>query len=170
MKFRYAAFVFLLVAATSCNTGLAPLNEPSGFRGVIRFKNWPRPDSVQAISLVAFEKYPTDSSGIIPGLFAGIIAVYPDLSPEHRLPKYVDSIQYEFTLKNGINLQLKNYEYIILAQQYGPNVLTDWRPAGVYSTGTNSFTPSPVRVLLHRIIPAINIAVDFSNPPPKPWR
>lgn len=169
MKHRFIFFIALfLVLYPSCDTGLTPLNEPSGFRGVVRFKNWPSADSVRELRIVAFESYPTDSSGIIPALLAGTAAVYPEL--ERRLPTFVDSIEYEFTTKNGLNLQLRNYVYIILAQQYGPNVFNDWRPAGVYAARPNSFDPAPVRVLLHRIVPNIDIDVDFNNPPPRPWR
>lgn len=161
-------FAALLLFVSGCDTGLLPLNEQSGFRGVIRFKNWPPSDSVRELRIVAFEAYPTDSAGIIVALLAGRAAVYPPL--DKRLPTFVDSIDYEFTTKEGLNLQVKNYEYIILAQQYGPSVLTDWQPAGVYTALPNTFAPAPVRVLLHRIVPNIDIDVDFRNLPPKPWR
>lgn len=161
-------FATFLLCSSGCDTGLTPLNEPSGFRGVIRFKNWPSPDSVREIRIVAFEEFPTDSTGIIATLATGRAAVYPEL--DQRLPTFVDSIEYEFTTKLGINLQLRNYAYIILAQQYGPNVFTDWRPAGVYTARTNTFDPAPIRVLLHRIAQNIDIDVDFRNPPPRPWR
>ncbi len=158
----------LMLFSSGCDTGLLPLNEQSGFRGVVRFKNWPSPDSVRELRIVAFEAFPTDSAGILVALLEGRAAIYPPL--EKRLPTFVDSIEYEFTTKEGLNLQSKNYAYIILAQQYGPNVLTDWQPAGVYTFLPNTFTPAPVRVLLHRITPNIDIDVDFRNLPPKPWR
>ena len=168
-KCQCLAFASVLILFFSgCNTGLTPLNEPSGFRGIIRFKNWPPPDSIREIRLVAFETYPTDSAGILPTLLEGRAAVFPEL--ERKLPLFVDSLQYEFTTENGLNLQLKNYEYIILAVQYGPNVLSDWRPAGVYTSTPSTFDPTPVRVLLHRITPGIDIHVDFHNLPPRPWR
>ncbi len=165
------SLVVLLVLA-SCNTGLSPVNEPSGFRGVVRFKNWPPPDSVRDLRIVAFESYPTDSSNIISSLLQGTAAFYPDLGVrfETVFPRNADSSAYVFTIQDGYNLQLKNYTYIILAQQYGPNVFTDWRPAGVYSVRPNSFDPASVRVLLHQVMPDININVDFDNPPPRPWR
>jgi hypothetical protein len=162
---------FLLPFWSGCDTGLGPILEPSGFSGVIRFKNWPSADSVQDLRIVAFEQYPADSSRIFEVLFTGRAAVYmSDLSVKGSLPKFVDSAPYEFTNKTGINLQTKQYNYIIVAQKYGPNVYTDWKPAGVYTLTPGSFDPSPVRVLLHRIIPNVDIDVDFHNPPPKPWR
>lgn len=156
--------------AAGCDTGLAPINEPSGFSGVIRFKNWPPADSVRDLRIVAFETYPRDSAGILLTLLSGRAAVYPaDLSSKGSLPKFVDSTPYEFNTKNGINLKVQQYNYIVVAQLYGSNSFTDWRPAGVYTTEPNTFNPSPVRVLLHKITPNIDIEVDFHNPPPKPW-
>ena len=166
--FVVALYAALLLLSSGCDTGLLPLNDPSGFRGVIRFRNWPPADSVRELRVVAFETYPSDSAGIIVTLLSGRAAVYPEL--EKRLPKFVDSLKYEFTTKEGLNLQTRNYEYIIVALQYGPNVLTDWRPAGVYTTRPNTFDYAPVRVLLHRVAQDIDIYVDFNNPPPRPWR
>jgi hypothetical protein len=160
----------IILLSSGCDTGLGPINEPSGFSGVIRFKNWPPADSVRDLRIVVFEKYPSDSAGILITLLAGRAAVYPaDLSSKGSLPKFVDSAPYLFNTKNGINLKVQQYNYIVVAQLYGPNSFTDWRPAGVYTTEPNTFNPSPVRVLLHRIVPNIDIEVDFHNPPPKPW-
>jgi hypothetical protein len=64
---------------------------------------------------------------------------------------------------------VKKYDYFVVAWQYGPNILSDWAPAGVYSTVPYSNVPAPVRVLLHRIGRA-DLYVDFHKPPPKPWR
>ena len=171
---NHTSFARTLVAALFffpawCDTGLMPLNEPAGISGVIRFKNWPPADSVRELRLVAFETYPNDSLGILAALLGGRAAVYPELSVSGGLPKFVDALNYSWTTKQGVNLQLKKYDYFVVAQQYGPNILSDWRPAGVYSTVPNSFEPAPVRLLLHRILPNIDIQVDFHNPPPKPW-
>jgi hypothetical protein len=165
---RFARALVVVFIFSACDTGLAPLNEPSGFRGVVRFQNWPPADSVREIRIVAFEQYPTDSAGILASLIAGTAAVYPEL--EQRLPRFVDTLGYEFTTKKGLNLRVTNYNYIIVAQQYGPNVFTDWKPAGVYATRPDSFEPAPLRILLHRITPNVDINVDFNNPPPRPWR
>jgi len=168
LLFLAALFFFYY---SGCDTGLEPPTGESGFSGVIRFTNWPSTaDSVRELRLVAFEEYPSDSTGIIYALLSGRAAVYPpDLSSKGSLPKFVDTVAYTFNTKNGINLQVQTYAYIVVAQQYGPNIFTDWRPAGVYSTQPNSFEPAPVRVLLHRVATNIDIQVDFHNPPPKPW-
>lgn len=159
----------LLVMLSACNDELGPLHEPSGFSGVIRFKNWPPADSIREMRLVAFATPPTDSSGIIPLLLAGKAAVYPKL-PGDYLPTLVDSLKYEFTTEQGTNLQVIEYPYVAIMYQYGPNIFADWRPAGVYSGRPDSFDPAPVRVLLHRVVEGIDISVDFNNLPPPPWR
>ncbi len=152
-----------------CHEELGPLNEPSGFSGVIRFKNWPPATDIKEMRLVALEEIPRDSSGVIPLLLAGKAAVYPPL-PGDYFQTLVDSIAYEFTEKSGTNLQVMNYPYVAVWYQYGSNILHDWRPAGVYSTGPGSFDPVPVRVLLHRITSHVDIQVDFKNLPPLPWQ
>lgn len=159
--------VFLLLVP-GCDTGLGPLNEPSGFSGVIRYTNWPSADSLRAIRLVAFESYPSDSSGILIALLTGKATVYPIIG-QPNLPSYVDETAYVFTT-TGTTLQIKEYDYVAVAVQYGPNILTDWWPVGVYTKEAGTFNPSPVRVLLHRITPGIDINVDFHNRPPRPWR
>ena len=157
----------LIASGCDTGTGLAPLNEPSGFSGVISFKNWPPPDSVQELRVVAFESYPTDSSGILVALLSGRAVVYPQIG-QKGLRQYLDTLHYEFTDK-GTNLQAKLYGYVAVAWKYGSNIFVDWRPAGVYTTTPGTFQYAPVRVLTHRITPDINIDVDFHNPPPRPW-
>jgi len=170
--------MFLRTAATmlsvftllwsGCDKGLEPLNEPSGFSGVIRFKNWPPPDSALELRIAAFETYPSDTSSIVRALFAGNAVVYPPVG-KTGFPKFVDSIAYVFSNEGAI-IKVTEYKYVALAWRYGTNFLVDWRPAGVYTTTPGSFDPAPVRVLLHRITPDIDIEVDFYNLPPKPWQ
>ena len=66
-----SALTLLLIGCLGCNEELGPINEPSGFRGVIRFKNWPPPDSLRDLRLVAFDAFPTDSAQILITLLAG---------------------------------------------------------------------------------------------------
>jgi hypothetical protein len=118
--------------------------------------------------IVVFESYPTDSAGILATLLAGHGAVFPAIGT--KFPAFVDSLPYTFTTTDGTNLQVRSYDYVIVAQQFGPNVLTDWSPVGVYPAAPGTFVPAPVRVILHHVIQGIDIQVDFHNPPPKPWR
>lgn len=168
LRLLLAASFFLPLLNGGCDTGLTPLNEPSGFSGTIRYKNWPPADSLRSIRLVAFETYPSDSAGILTALLSGRATVYPTIG-QPDLPSYVDESPYVFTT-SGTSLQVKEYTYVAVAVQYGPNILSDWWPVGVYSREFGTFSPSPVRVLLHRIVPGIDIDVDFHNRPPKPWR
>ena len=178
---RFAATLVILciLSHSGCDTGLAPLVErDTGFSGVIHFKNWPPPNSVLELRLVAFKQYPTDSASILIALYQGRVVVYPPVGTpgfskwaDSSRTKLADSLRFEITTNTpGSTLELIKYDYVALALRYGPNLLSDWRPAGVYTTTPGSFDPAPVRVLLHRIIPDINIEVDFSNPPPRPWR
>jgi hypothetical protein len=163
-----ALLTALTICCIGCDEGLAPLNEPSGFSGVISFRNWPPADSVRELRLVAFQEYPSDSSGIIPALLAGRAVIYPQIA-EKGFRAFVDTIQYSFTTR-GTNLQVVTYNYVAVAWQYGSNVFADWRPAGVYTLQPGTFEPAPVHMLLHQITPNIDIQVDFHNPPPNPWR
>ncbi len=168
-KARIGTLAALMLTALACNEELGPLHEPSGFSGVIRFHNWPPADSIWEMRIVAFAVLPTDSAGIIPLLLAGKAAAYPPVSGDY-LPTLVDSVVYSFTTVSGTNLQVEEYPYVAVMYQYGPNIFHDWRPAGVYSGLVGSFSPAPLRVLLHRVTPGINIDVDFHNLPPIPWQ
>jgi hypothetical protein len=163
----FSLLLTLSLGTPGCDTGLEPLNEPSGFSGVIRYKNWPSADSLHSIRLVAFESYPSDSAGILPALLSGKATVYPTIG-QPDLPSFVDETPYRFT-NQGTTLQVKEYKYVAIAVQYGPNILKDWWPVGVYAAEPGTFNPAPVRVLLHRITSGIDIDVDFHNRPPKPW-
>jgi hypothetical protein len=162
-------FCLAVVIGLGCNEELGPLNEPSGFSGVIHFKNWPPATDIKEMRLVAIEEIPKDSTSVIPLLLAGKAAVYPPV-PGDYFQTLVDTIIYEFTNKSGTNLQVKNYPYVAVWYQYGPNILRDWRPAGIYTTGPGAFDPAPVRVVLHRVVPHVDILVDFKNLPPLPWQ
>jgi len=173
---RHAATVItaLVLFAAGCDTGLSPPDEPSGFSGVIRFKHWPSADSVWELRIVAFPSYPNDSANILLDVAQRLVSVYPQIGQPNLLSDttqhvlFADSIHYSFT-SSGTTLDVGVYNYVAFAWRPTAN-LFDWRPAGVYSTGPGQFDPAPVRVLLHKNVTGINIDVDFSNPPPKPWR
>lgn len=160
--------VFFAAAFAGCDKGLTPVNTPSGFSGVIRFKNWPDFSKVLELRLVAFQEFPSDSVGIFPALLAGQVAIYPQVGSTGLPHSGQDSVSYVFTTA-GTLLQVTNYKYIALAQRYGTGYFTDWKPCGVYAVSPGSFEPAVVRVLLHRVVPNVDLNVDFNNPPPKPW-
>ncbi len=163
-----ALFAALIFFAWGCNEELGPLNAATGFSGVLNFKNWPAPDSVREMRLIVFDAVPTDSAQILPSLLAGHAAIWP--AAGKHFPMFLDSVAYEFTTTTGTNLQVKNYEYVAVVFQFGPSVLTDWAIAGVYTEPGTASTPEPLRVLLHRVQPNVDIDIDFHNLPPRPWR
>ena len=171
MKRTLVHLVFLapLVLAMGCNEELGPLNAESGFSGVLRFKNWPPADSNFEMRLIVFDDVPTDSNAVIPTLLAGKAAIWPAAGVD--FPTMIDSLPYTFTTRTGTNLRVKNYNYVAVVWQYGRNLLHDWRPAGVYTASApNASLPAPLRIVLHRTIPNVDIMVDFHNLPPIPWR
>ena len=100
-------------------------------------------------------------------LASGQAVVFPPFGVT-GFPKGQDTLHYEWLTKGG-NLQLRSYEYVVMAWRYGPNLFADWRPVGVYALNPGSFDPAPVRVLLHRITD-VSFECDFLNPPPRPWK
>ena len=50
-------------------------NAPFGFSGVILFKNWPSPDSVQELRLLASRELPSDSVSFLNAYIVGQGAV-----------------------------------------------------------------------------------------------
>jgi hypothetical protein len=143
-------------------------NEPSGFSGVIRFKNWPPADSVLELRLMAFTELRSDTVTLLAALVLGHALTYPPVGRK-GFAINIDTIQYAFT-SEGTSLQVTTYKYIAVAQRYGPNIFTDWRPCGVYSAGLQPFDPTPVKIVANQVTPNTDIAVDFKNPPPRLWQ
>jgi len=167
----FPAVVLLLLSG--CDRGLAPpapepWTEFSGFSGTIHFKNWPPLDSVQELRVVAFRHYPSDSSSIFQLLVSGEAVVYPAIGLKSLLQYGADTTSYVMT-DDSTSLKVGIYEYVVVAQKYGANIFSDWKPAGLYTKTPGSFVPAPVEVILNRITPGYDIYVDFHNPPPKPW-
>lgn len=156
LLFVVASCFFLI----GCNEGLAPRVETSGISGTIRYKNWPPRDSLRDLRLVAFKVFPPGN--IVQEVLQGRAIVYPPIGDTALVPFYVDSIRYTAPLPPG------RYEYVVVAQQFGPNIFTDWRPVGQYDLDTNYAVPSPVVVLEGTLTRFVDINVDFRNPPPFP--
>ncbi len=168
------SFAAAAVLVTGCDKGLAPVHEPSGFKGVIYYSNWPPASQVLELRLLAFRDVPRDSSKLLDLLLAaastnpGSVVLYPPVGVT-GFSKFVDTTHYQL-ITPGSTLLLQQYSYIVVAQRYGPNFFSDWKPAGVYTLNPQTFEPEPVRVLLHVVRENVDIHVDFNNPPPKPWR
>lgn len=147
----------------SCDGGLSPTvtTVPFGFMsGTIRYQHWPPRDSLIDLRLVAFRGFPP---GSIPNeVLAGTAVVYPSIGDTALIPFYVDSLRYVFSLPPG------EYQYVVIAQQYGPDLYADWRAVGQYDLDSNLTVPSPVTISPSDTTLDININVDFTNPPPPP--
>jgi len=64
----FTMLAFLAGLMPGCDRGLGPITEETGFSGVITFKNWPPPEKVLELRLVAFEEFPADSSNLVQAL------------------------------------------------------------------------------------------------------
>ncbi len=165
----------LLGFCSGCDRGLGPITEETGFSGVITFANWPPPEQVLELRLVAFRDYPSDSSGIIAALLDQRAAIYPHVTTgvagalEILGNKTADTVHYSFTTEGTI-LKEGTYNYVVLGWRYGPNYFADWQPVGVYTEKPGTFEPAPVVVRDRRMRKDVDIKVDFNNLPPKPWK
>ncbi len=158
--------VVLLVVA-HCDKGLTPPEDQgiTGISGTIFFSNWPPPDSLFDLRLVAFKNFPPEN--ILVEILNGNAYVFPSIETDSAvvrkmLPFYADQVDYLFELPPG------TYGYLAVAHQYGPNLLTDWQAVGQYDTDADSL-PSPVVVREGEILRLIPITVDFHNLPIQPF-
>ena len=148
----------------SCDEGLKPkiTVQVGSFSGQIHYSNWPPRDSLFDLRLVAFRTFPPRD--IVSEVLSGRAYVYPGLGDTALVPFFVDSLRYMVTVPTG------KYEYVVIAQQHGPNVNTDWRPVGQHDLDTDPSTPSPIEVAADSLLTGIDIWVDFRNPPPAPFK
>ncbi len=160
---------YLLVVAVilvACDHGIdpgepeVPALNPSGISGTVFYQNWPSPDSLYNLKLVIFKSFPPVD--IIGEVTSGSAVAYPEESDEN-LPYNVDSTNYIVELDTG------RYEYIAIAQQYGPGIFFDWRAVGQYDTTLHDTIPTAIRVLEDSILSNINIYVDFDSLPGQPF-
>jgi hypothetical protein len=157
----------LALLLLGCSGGLDPTELPpqasiSG-RLIVRggTQSYPPRDSLFDLRVVAFRTIPKDSS-IIAAVLGGE-AYFTQTS-------VIDSSSYSITIPLTGNVpEPLRLEYIAVAQQYGPNVFSDWRVVGVYSEDT-LWTPKAVVLTrgVHRT--DVDITIDFQNPPPQPFK
>jgi hypothetical protein len=163
MPTKYALALLLLFSFSSCDQGMKPPPPApfTGFSGVVRFRNWPPADSLRDLRIVAFRNFPPRS--IFEEVLNGRAVVYPSLLDTFDLPLFVDTVRFLIPTPTG------RFEYIAVAQQFGPNLFTDWRPVGQYDLDTNRAVPTPIDVIQDIETQHIDIDVDFRNPPPPPF-
>ena len=152
----------LISLLNQCDHGLELPPLRTGISGTIYFQNWPPADSLRDLRIVAFRNFPpndifTEITSDPPRAF-----VYPTIGSNGLLFN-VDSIEYVFELQPDI------YEYIVVAQQYGPDVLADWQAVGQYNTTLTDSLPSAIEVKQDLLWEKINIYVDFDHLPIQPF-
>ena len=153
--------VVLSVSLLGCTHGLEPISVQPGFSGTVRFISaWPPPDSVHDIRVVAFYHYPPQN--IIGDVLGGNAKVYPPIGTSAPA-FFVDTLSYNFTLDSAAVFQ-----YVVVAMQYGPNLLSDWKVVGAYGYSHGVGSPKSVTVKPNSFISGIDIDVDFKNTPPTP--
>ncbi|RMG67950.1 MAG: hypothetical protein D6715_03550 [Calditrichaeota bacterium] len=153
-----AGALLLLLFYLACDHGLAP-RPVSGIQGTISFQHWPPADSLHDLRLVVFRSFPP--TNVVLEVLSGQAFVYPPIDSTH-LPYFVDRVDYFLELPPG------RYEYVVVAQQYGPNVFSDWRAVGQYDVDTDSL-PTPITVPEGQIVSPVDIQVDFKKLPIQPF-
>ncbi len=160
LQSKFFVVCFALCFSAGCDQGLEPEPPPQyGIAGTIDFRNWPPSDSIRDLRLVAFKKFPTGD--IVTEVLQGKARFTPSLAP-YGAP----AIPYSLILAP---LQPGTFEYIVVAQQFGPNVFSDWRPVGVYYNSGDTTKPGSLFVPANQVVQGVNINVDFRSPPAPPY-
>lgn len=144
-----------VLALSACDHGLEPPPAAKpGFGGRITYKGkWPPADSLVRLALVAFKHYPP--TNILNDVLNGD-AVY-----DTSLTRNVGFQDYQFFTEPV------TFEYVVVAQQYGPDIFSNWRVIGVYSEDPSQATPKAVSVSPGTFVSGIDITVDFDHLPPQ---
>lgn len=155
--------IVLSFCLSACDHGIAPpdINKPkTGISGTIYYSNWAAADTVYLLKVVFFKNFPPDS--IVSEILSGEAVTYP---PELTtgLPLDEDSTQYEMELDAG------TINYISVAQQFGPDVFSDWRSVGQFDLTPADSLPSSVTVIQDSMQQNIDIYVDFNTLPIQPF-
>ncbi len=136
-----------------CDSGLEPPDietDPVGvINGTVTYSGeWPPADSLHDLRFVALKSIPQSATDIVSDFqnlpFSGTL----DFNVEQ------DTFTVE-NIKKGV------YVYNVIAQQYGDNILQDWRPVGLYEETDGLITVNDDTV-------SIAIHVNFDNLPPFP--
>jgi hypothetical protein len=158
--------VFGALIAGGCDEGLQPPATapavPGIVSGTVRFLNWDSAGTFLDLRLVFFRNFPPPD--IIQEVLQGRASVYPPLGGGSLALPGADSVAFAATVSPGV------YQYIAIAQQFGPDVMADWRAVGQYDLDTNLTVPSPVTVTAGERLTGIDITVDFDHLPPPPFR
>ncbi len=161
-------FFVLVVFLAGCDKGLQATSGTSAlpqngvFAGLITFRNWQVADSLYDIRLVAFRVFPPGD--IVNEVLLGRAVIHPPIGGGQLTTRNTDSLRYAF------EVPATTYPYVVIAQQFGPDLMMDWRAVGQYDLDTILTEPSPVVVTANDTLDDIDILVDFANRPPSPLR
>lgn len=158
-----ASAIACVVSACDEGLKLIPTYVPTGtISGLITYHNWPPRDSLVDLRIVAFTEFPP--TNVIRAVLNGTAIVHPPIGDTALVPLYVDSLRYGFRIRAG------HYPYVVVAQQFGHDVMKDWRVVGQYDLDSNLVIPEAIDVPENGLLSNINFNVDFKNPPPQPFR
>lgn len=164
---RVRAIVLAAALASGCDGGLEPPAVPpepvptGSMSGTVRFTHWDSAGTVLDLRLVAFRFFPPGD--IVQEVLQGRAVVYPPLGWPPLATPGIDSLAYTFFLPAG------TYAYVAVAQQYGPDVMNDWRAVGQYDLDSNLTVPSAVTIRPDSATQGVDISVDFTDLPPPPF-
>lgn len=164
---RQCVYIALVACVMGgCDGGLGPTTSQSRsasgvMRGIVTFDRWDSAGQVIDLRLVAFRVFPP--SDIVGEVLGGRAVVYPPLGAGGFAPVGADSVPYVISLPVG------TYQYVAIAQQFGPNNTADWRAVGQYDLDSNLAIPSSVTIVQGDTARGIDILVDFTNLPPPPF-
>lgn len=161
---RRIILLLLVFSLWSCDHGLGPddskvLPTVTGISGTIYYANWPDASNLYDLRLVVFNNFPPPD--ILNAVVNNQATVYPPLGAD-ALPFFVDSTEYTLPLPAG------TYDYVVVAQQFGPLITTDWLAAGQYDVTPDSL-PTAIEVITDSLAVGIDIYVDFDQLPIQPF-
>lgn len=164
LRFRAITLWITIVLAgstllPSCG-GLDPNDLPpvSTISGTVTFTGtWPD-SNVNQVLVVALESKPTSPDSILPAVLSGR-AIFSE-----ALPTYTAATPYSFE----VPAPPRTFQYVVVAMQNGPNILTDWLMLSVYAPSGDPNLPGTVTISRGESV-TINFAVDFANLPPQPF-
>ena len=159
-----SVFILILVILFACDHGIDPEDVEAplqGVSGTIYYHNWPQQSTLLDLRLIVFKNYPPVN--IFSEITQGNAVVHPPLGSPDNLPYFEDSTDFTVTLEEGY------YGYVVVAQQYGPDILKDWRAVGQYDTTLHDTIPTAITIEKDSPLEGINVIVDFDSLPGQPF-
>ncbi len=158
--FRVTWFFFLATLAAGCDQGLSPemASVDPGFSGTLRVVSaFPPADSLRDLRVVAFKVYPPKD--IVFEVLSGRAIFSESLKADTAAISYI-------VQQPGIE---GTYPYVVVARQYGPDVMNDWHVVGVYTKTNDPKKPDEIVIHPNQVTRGIDINIDFYNLPPQPF-